>query len=575
MANEPKMKIGIGADTGDFDKGAKKVKQEMKDLSKVSSDAFGAIGAAIGVDTGKLTQFSSALSGLGRSLQQTGVEGQKAFGNILQSIAPIAGAIAGLGIAGATIAFKALNTEAEAFKNTVAGANMEMATAAYIETYRQVLRDMHSETGKAVAETQSQWKKFWGTIGSIVKEQFYTGAYGTAFLPSSQSSLDELNKNTQKANAIATDAESITNEIYNLERQRKEQAIEIAKINADIADMMSIARDASYSIAERQKAIADIEALLSEKKEKTVTLERQIAELYKQRHDLATDSKDATDAYLAAQQNAFDVERAITVEQNSILRLKNSITKAAAAEAAAAQKEADAIAKIKALRASMANNPSPLAGIAGPALTGQLTGMAPVKLTVSNWDGFFKDVDKGFLEHFPNGVTLGVTFDFEEGLIDITREVESAMSNIANSMGETIGQLVGDLATGGDAWNNFTSTALSAFGDLAISVGKMAIATGLATLGIKAALESLNGYVAIAAGVALVALGTAVKTGLANVASGNYSASQGTVSNTSSSYTNTYKQREVYVNVTGTLVADGDKLVAVLNNTNKKRNITT
>ena len=59
------MKIPIGADTSDFDKGARKVKQEMKDLEKVSGDAFGAIGAALGVDTTKLNQFSSALSGLG------------------------------------------------------------------------------------------------------------------------------------------------------------------------------------------------------------------------------------------------------------------------------------------------------------------------------------------------------------------------------------------------------------------------------------------------------------------------------------------------------------------------------
>ena len=141
MANAPQMKIPIGADTSDFDKGARKVKQEMKDLEKVSGDAFGAIGSALGVDTRQLTQFSSALSGLGRSLQQTGTEGQKAFGSILSSIAPLAGAIAGIGIAGATLAFKSLNSEAEAFKNTVAGANMEMATAAYIDTYRQALRD--------------------------------------------------------------------------------------------------------------------------------------------------------------------------------------------------------------------------------------------------------------------------------------------------------------------------------------------------------------------------------------------------------------------------------------------------
>jgi hypothetical protein len=49
-----------------------------------------------------------------------------------------------------------------------------------------------------------------------------------------------------------------------------------------------------------------------------------------------------------------------------------------------------------------------------------------------------------------------------------------------------------------------------------ISVGKLAIATGIAMLGIKAALESMNPYAAIAAGIALVALGTAVKAKLSD-----------------------------------------------------------
>ena len=88
----------------------------------------------------------------------------------------------------------------------------------------------------------------------------------------------------------------------------------------------------------------------------------------------------------------------------------------------------------------------------------------------------------------------------------------------------------------------------------------------------------MNGYVAIAAGVALIALGYAVKTSMSNVASGgNYSSSMGTASSgTSSSISsNNYEQRDVYVNVTGTLRADGNQLVAVLNNTNKRNNVTT
>ena len=50
--------------------------------------------------------------------------------------------------------------------------------------------------------------------------------------------------------------------------------------------------------------------------------------------------------------------------------------------------------------------------------------------------------------------------------------------------------------------------------DALITIGKMAIQAGITALGIKAALESLQGPLAIAAGIALVALGTFVKSQL-------------------------------------------------------------
>ena len=113
---------------------------------------------------------------------------------------------------------------------------------------------------------------------------------------------------------------------------------------------------------------------------------------------------------------------------------------------------------------------------------------------------------------------------------------------------------------------------------MAIAVGKMAIATGTATIGIKAALESLNGYVAIAAGAALVALGTAVKTGMSNIASGNYSAS---ASVASSGYHSAgmaeggYRTSSINIRVSGTLVGDGTQLKAVIDSENSRRNTVT
>lgn len=184
------------------------------------------------------------------------------------------------------------------------------------------------------------------------------------------------------------------------------------------------------------------------------------------------------------------------------------------------------------------------------------------------------------LEVPDSGLAIPVTPELDMSqVVDITNELQSALTSAFDSIGVTLGELIGDLATGGDAWGNFANTAISAFGDMAISIGKMAISTGVATLGIKAALESLNGYVAIAAGTALVALGSAVKAGLSNIASGSYSSSANVA--TAGGYGSTsmlgadFETREMKVEVTGTLRASGNELLTVIENENTRKKHTT
>lgn len=159
-----------------------------------------------------------------------------------------------------------------------------------------------------------------------------------------------------------------------------------------------------------------------------------------------------------------------------------------------------------------------------------------------------------------------------DSVVDLTQEINDMLESSINRIADLMGNLVGTLASGGNAWGDFKNAAVSALGDLAIAVGKIAIKTGVGMLGIQAALKMDNPYVAIAAGAALVALGTDVKSSLSAVASGDYSAGGGGYSGdyASGGSSNGYEAREVYVNVTGTLQADGNQLLAVINNTNKK-----
>lgn len=575
----PNLKIGIGADTSKFDAAMKSTKGELRDLSKTGSDALGALGSAIGLNTGQISQFSSAAKALAGQLSVTGKTGSAAFQSMVPAIKSAAGAIAGLGLAGAAVAFKALTAEAEAFKNTVAGANIEMMTAAYIDTYKQALHDMNVSTGRSVAEWMANVKKLWGTLP----------ARGVAVFGSLNQGgdINEINSTLTTLNDKASQSEQIAGKIYRFQRLISDRAVEISELDAQIAEYRRIASDKTTTTAQRADAIAKATDLIKQKYEGPnglVTLNAGLADLMKQQNDITESSPAQIDAANQQRIKANSLVRSENDELRSLMRLQNGITSQVSAEAAA-RKAANDAAKARAADlksiAEWGKN-SQLAPIQGPSsVTSGLAapGLAPIQLAVSNWDGFFKDVDDGFLKKFPNGLELGVTFTYADGLTDMTQAVNAALVSLAETTSSIIGQLVGDLATGGDAWGNFTNAAISAFGDMAIAIGKIAMETGVASLGIQAAITALGpagAAAAIGAGAALIALGTAVKTGLSNIASGNYSGGGYVASSTTSSAASgDFETREVSVNVTGTLQADGDQLVAVITNTQDKNYYTT
>ena len=140
-------------------------------------------------------------------------------------------------------------------------------------------------------------------------------------------------------------------------------------------------------------------------------------------------------------------------------------------------------------------------------------------------------------------------------------EIAEEVKQAANSIHQTITTAMSDaLISLAEGIGSMGGIDMSPLADVIIQVGKMAIKTGVAILGIKKALESLNPFVAIAAGTALVALGTAVKKSLSNIGSeigGGYSPNTsfsggGSYSGASSQYGYaSYRAQSVDVNVTG------------------------
>ena len=572
---DPNLKVIFGADTKDFDKGAKQVQQGLKDLDKSSSSMLSSLSNAFGVSSAKVEQMTSAVRGLGYKLVETGNSGAQALGSVLAKIGPLQAGIAGLGLAAAVAGFKALKAEAENFKSTIEGANMAMATSAYISTYKQVLHDMNSDTGRQVAQAMNEWEKGFGRFKANLAGTFVSVVGGEskwydALLPTGII----RGWRTATANAEAADAAAERNEkrqkqINNLKEYELTLDTKIAENNARIAEYRRAAVDPKNDTAARAEAEANARALINENYDKQLQLAKAMAQLQVEMDEEASNTFDETKHTEELKQKILSLEEQRAQALQGIDKVQNRITSSANAQAAAAQKareEAEKMAAVYSKWAGMGSvSTAGLSSLQG-AVSGPSLSILPQRQDVE----YFKETFQAYLGDWQ----LSIGIKPEKGAIkDFTSEVENGLVSMAGRTSEIIGNLVGTLAAGGNAWGDFKNAAVSALGDLAIAVGKIAIKMGIAAAGIDVALKDTGQwYIAVAAGAALVALGTAVKSSLSAAASGDYSAGGGGYSGgyATSSSGGDWEAREVNVNVTGTLVADGDQLVTVINNTNKK-----
>ena len=381
---------------------------------------------------------------------------------------------------------------------------------------------------------------------------------------------DEERANAKK---IAEEAEKTAQRIDDIQDGMSDRAREWADWEAQIAEYQRIVADKTGDAAERQQAAAAATELINKLYGERIAAEKEVSELMDYQNSLASSTQAEVDAANQQAIKVSNLERERTQQLRSMDKLQRTIGGSMSSQASEAKKIADEAARMRKEMESAAISAGSV--ISGPmaSMIGAASGMRGAPAMMNGARQFIEQ--NAGLTSYTSADALGLTahigFEYDKSqLVDISNEISGLVQDMAAGLGESIGGLIGDLATGGDAWGNFASSAVSAFGDMAVSVGKMAISTGVATLGIKAALESLNGYAAIAAGVALVALGTAVKSGLGNIAAGNYSASSNVASSGYSSSSAGAFERQIELRVTGTLSANGSQLIAVLNNENNR-----
>lgn len=176
---------------------------------------------------------------------------------------------------------------------------------------------------------------------------------------------------------------------------------------------------------------------------------------------------------------------------------------------------------------------------------------------------------------------------------EVTANLEANMQRAQSLREEFVGAVVGGFSAGIQELTDqllglkeinvgsILNALLSPLADVAIKEGQLLVIQGLGVEAVKESLRSLNGVAAITAGAALIAIGSAVKSGLAALANTGGSSSAAAIASSAPYATSgyggdgDYATREINVSVSGTLSADGDKLVAVINNTQNKNYYTT
>lgn len=165
--------------------------------------------------------------------------------------------------------------------------------------------------------------------------------------------------------------------------------------------------------------------------------------------------------------------------------------------------------------------------------------------------------------------------DMQSAVMDFSSVFQESMSGIAVGFGESLGNML----AGTGNLSDLVAVVGQSLGDMAITVGKIAIATGIGIEGIKIALKSLNPAIAIAGGIALVALGSYVKGALGGAASGGTFSSASTGSydtgGVSSVSTGSLRSAPMTIYIEGEFKQRGPDLVAVIDKNSQRRKIGT
>lgn len=600
-----KLKVSVDADASGFKKEMAAAKKSTEEFSKAADEMSDSLEDALGLPISSVTKIGDKLKAAGVLMKSFATDGEKSFQTVALGAKMVSTAVAGIGLAGLLAAFKSINAEAERFRGTMQGAAVAAQDEAWKNTYKQYVSDQVGIGEKAV-DSINGWSKFWTKLGAAWTLALKNGFAGEQYYGEMAEEASRIGKGADDA---AKKAAAYAKVIFDTIEGIKDKQIEWKNSLSEVAALMLTASDKSKTVQERQEAVAKAIALQKQVSGDQIAMQKTLADNIKAQNDLASSSVEDMDRQRSAYAAVEDLSRDLNQRLREMTSLQNEIANSAAvteqkwrdgvnkaidigmtelakfnAEMEKAMEMRDKMtmdniaAPLKSMSASLTGRADNGKGLMGginlddSALKGlrQLT-----QFDTSAVDGLLSKIDPSKLSESFRGY-----YNFLDEMIKATDDANKALNDaIVGGISDSF-QYLANCVAGLDELSGagMMNALLSPLAEAAIKMGEIMVSAGLASEAFKSMLT--NPYTAIAAGAALIAVGAAAKAGLQaaiNSATGtSYVASTVASSGYSNNSSNDRSwEREMTLHVTGTLQADGSKLVAVLNNEANRKRYTT
>lgn len=600
-----KLKVSVDADASGFKKEMAAAKKSTEEFSKAADEMSDSLEDALGVPISSVTKIGDKLKAAGVLMKSFATDGEKSFQTVALGAKMVSTAVAGIGLAGLLAAFKSINAEAERFRGTMQGAAVAAQDEAWKNTYKQYVSDQVGIGEKAV-DSINGWSKFWTKLGAAWTLALKNGFAGEQYYGEM---AEEASRIAEGADDAAKKAAAYAKVIFDTIEGIKDKQIEWKNNLSEVAALMLTASDKSKTVQERQEAVAKAIALQKQVSGDQIAMQKTLADNIKAQNDLASSSVEDMDRQRSAYAAVEDLSRDLNQRLREMTSLQNEIANSAAATE---QKWRDGVNKAinigmteltkfnaemgKALemrdKMTMDNIAAPLksmsASLTGRADNGKglmgginldeevLKGLQQLtQFDTSAVDGLLSKIDPSKLSESFKGY-----YNFLDEMIKATDDANKALNDaIVGGISDSF-QYLANCVAGLDEISGagMMNALLSPLAEAAIKMGEIMVSAGLASEAFKSMLT--NPYTAIAAGAALIAVGAAAKAGLQAAVNSATGTSYVASSVASSGYSNNSSndrswEREMTLHVTGTLQADGSKLVAVLNNEANRKRYTT